>query len=103
MRVKAFRPWIETRIFEETFPGENHKLKHIIENLPNNANVMLQLTEAGQTGVHPGLPAVPPVVRESSSVGENVPSQLPGTEERTALRRCSGHDLVTLALVSTRH
>ena len=23
MRVQSFRPWIETRIFEETFPGEN--------------------------------------------------------------------------------
>ena len=61
MRVKAFRPWIETRIYEETFPGENHKLKHIIKK--PSTNVMLQLTEAGQTGVHPGLPAVPPVVQ----------------------------------------
>ena len=23
MRVQSFRPWVETRIFEETFPGEN--------------------------------------------------------------------------------
>ena len=23
MRVQSFRPWVETRIYEETFPGQN--------------------------------------------------------------------------------
>ena len=54
--------------------------------------------EAGQTGA-PGVPAVPPVVQESSSAGENVQSQLLIIEERTALVRCPGLSPVTLHLV----
>ena len=54
--------------------------------------------EAGQTGA-PGVPAVPPVVQEFSSAGENVQSQLLRMEERTALARCPGLNPVTLHLV----
>ena len=28
MRVQSFRRWIETKIFEETIPGENLSLTH---------------------------------------------------------------------------
>ena len=98
MRVRSFQPWVETRIFEETFPGEN--LFHYIEiNL-----LILQLTEAGQTGT-PGVPALllePPVVREFRAVAENVRSQNPGMEEPTVLVRCSDLDPVTLDLVMVR-
>ena len=41
----------------------------------------------------------PPVVREFRAVAENVRSQNPGTEEPTAVERCSGLDIVTLDLV----
>ena len=60
------------------------------------------MTEAGLTGT-PGVPArllEPPVVREFRAVAENVRSQLPGTEERTAVARCSELEAVTLVLVN---
>ena len=96
MRVRSFQPWVETRIFDETFPGENLFYQQRDANL-----LILQLTEAGQTGT-PGVPALllePPVVREFRAVGENVRSQNPGTEEPTAVERCSELEAVTLDLV----
>ena len=29
MRVQSFRSWVETRIYEETFPGENLSLVEV--------------------------------------------------------------------------